>query len=325
MTRKIIFWLGQNECMVSADEVPGAIADAIYPRPLNETGRSDEVFDPNKIPRLKEERRQSKLLRAKFPSLPDDYSFCLDDLNNYLARMGLVAEVRHRHNTSEMQLLGPEGRWAERQFIDGFNSVHASITPARKLPANPSAERCAELATTPSLKLSAFIELVGIGIGMHGSYYVSSEGIAFRKWEEDFIAEWPIDWQAEMNRDNEASPTLTFPCTPAELLQFVDTAIGIHYFSVPDAFRQAVKFASEKSESTTSTTAKPLPAQRFQEQEILRVISELGHAPTALPKDIPGKPGVKAEVRKRLSIFSTGVFDKAWGRLSSTKEIVKST
>lgn len=70
------------------------------------------------------------------------------------------------------------------------------------------------------------------------------------------------------------------------------------------------------------TQTKPLSRHLHQEQEILRVIKELGYTPTNLPKDQPGKPGVKAEVRDKLS-FTDSVFDKAWGRLSKSKDIVK--
>ena len=92
----------------------------------------------------------------------------------------------------------------------------------------------------------------------------------------------------------------------------------------PDA--QSVSGAPESDEPAAVGTVhvRQLPAQRFQEQEILRVIRELGHTPTELPKDIPGKPGVKTEIRAQLSKFTTNVFNKAWERLSSTKEIIKS-
>lgn len=58
----------------------------------------------------------------------------------------------------------------------------------------------------------------------------------------------------------------------------------------------------------------PLQRQRHQESEILRVLHDLGYDPKSLPKNEPGKKGVKADVRSRL-IFPKGVFDKAWERL----------
>lgn len=68
--------------------------------------------------------------------------------------------------------------------------------------------------------------------------------------------------------------------------------------------------------------SRPIQAQQHQESEILRVISELGYTPKQLPKDNPGKAGVKAEVRAKL-IYSVAVFNKAWERLSASREIVK--
>ena len=81
----------------------------------------------------------------------------------------------------------------------------------------------------------------------------------------------------------------------------------------------------DASLSTLSTTparpARPIPAQRFQEQEILRVIKELGYEAVALPKPTTrGVPGVKAEVRAKLDL-QTGVFNKAWERLREGKDI----
>lgn len=65
---------------------------------------------------------------------------------------------------------------------------------------------------------------------------------------------------------------------------------------------------------------KPLPRQRFQENEIFRVIKELGFNAKALPKRVAGKPGAKALVRKKLK-FTVGVFNKAWERLRANKDI----
>jgi hypothetical protein len=69
--------------------------------------------------------------------------------------------------------------------------------------------------------------------------------------------------------------------------------------------------------SASKPSQKPLPRQRHQEQEILRVISELGYDPQALPKWQAGKRGVKAEVKSKLTgrEWQGTVFEKAWGRL----------
>lgn len=71
------------------------------------------------------------------------------------------------------------------------------------------------------------------------------------------------------------------------------------------------------------TEHNPIPVQRqqFQEREILRVISELGHKADALPKPIPSKPGAKAAVRGKLPTLSPKVFDLAWERLRKDRRI----
>ena len=55
------------------------------------------------------------------------------------------------------------------------------------------------------------------------------------------------------------------------------------------------------------------------------LIRDEGHDPLKLPKNEPGKPGIKAKVRKALKsnpIFTGAtVFEKAWERLRNGNEI----
>lgn len=64
---------------------------------------------------------------------------------------------------------------------------------------------------------------------------------------------------------------------------------------------------------------------RQQEGAVLAAIAELGHEATALPPLVPGKPGVKADVRRHLSgrgdFAGDTVFKKAWERLSEQGRI----
>lgn len=80
-----------------------------------------------------------------------------------------------------------------------------------------------------------------------------------------------------------------------------------------------------ESNERTASVVRPLPAQRFQEQEILRVICELGYDSKALPKRKNGTKGVKAEVRKIVPMNTTGIFDGAWERLRANGEIQDAT
>lgn len=70
---------------------------------------------------------------------------------------------------------------------------------------------------------------------------------------------------------------------------------------------------------------RPVQRQHAQEQAIMRLIREAGHDPLQLPMNEPGKPGIKSHVRNlvmRDPIFTGAkVFDKAWERLRSRKEI----
>jgi hypothetical protein len=70
---------------------------------------------------------------------------------------------------------------------------------------------------------------------------------------------------------------------------------------------------------------RPVQRQHAQEQAIKRLIREAGHDPLQLPMNEPGKPGIKAKVRKALQsdpIFTGAkVFEKAWERLRNGGEI----
>lgn len=74
--KKVIIYLGPNEVLIPADQVPGAIADALYPAgerneatggwPTSEPGRAT---DPDAVKRLREEQEQLIKLRKQFPGL----------------------------------------------------------------------------------------------------------------------------------------------------------------------------------------------------------------------------------------------------------------
>ena len=76
---------------------------------------------------------------------------------------------------------------------------------------------------------------------------------------------------------------------------------------------QGVEYRIQNNFNNTKID-RPEPQQRFQENEILRVIEELGFNATSLPLWEAGKRGVKAQVREELK-FSSNVFNKAWARL----------
>jgi len=219
-------------------KVPETYAAQSVSQKMSGSTEENRLNDTDTVPRLLAEREHAKMLRMKFPHLKEGDKFSIGDLNDYLARLGMAAELRHRRDV--LDSLNPENRWSRRQFEDAFNAVREPVAGAQRSASDLSAERCAKLAGLRELFLDHWIELVGWGIGRHESYDIGDGGVSFRDWEDEFISAAPVTWQAEMKRDNRTAPHLEFPCTPAELVKFVDTAIGIHCFMVPDAFRLAV-------------------------------------------------------------------------------------
>ncbi len=96
MTRKVIFWLAEHETLIPADQVPGAIADAVCPPTERNELQGQPLNDPNAFNRLEVEREHAKKLREKYPNLPNDYKFSKGELSGYLESLGFALEVRHR-------------------------------------------------------------------------------------------------------------------------------------------------------------------------------------------------------------------------------------
>lgn len=76
-------------------------------------------------------------------------------------------------------------------------------------------------------------------------------------------------------------------------------------------------------------TAEQRPLQRtlWRQTAILTKIREASFDPKALPKNLPGKPGVRAQVRNGLSKqdWPGKTFDRTWQALRDAKEIVDSS
>ena len=221
------------------------------------------------------------------------------------------------------------GMAAQDAMRRGFNKVVRERAGERNFEskteeANLLDDRCIEFAQMPELEIAEWIELTGVSLGEIGPYLVTPDSVGFVRWEPEEIRTYPKEFQVDMLRRNKHEP-LKFPCTPARLLDFIDSEFSETYgcFEVPAAFRQAVAEGAQITDGTplasrpgvaSKTKSRPLPQQRHQEQEILRVIVELGYEATALPKWIPGGYGVKAEVRGKLKL-SEKVFNLAWERL----------
>ena len=174
-------------------------------------------------------------------------------------------------------------RFAQRDFEDGFDKVTREKAgepnfEARVDAVNLTDERCIQLANSQELRIADWNALTGIGIGVHWSHLVTTEGVAFRNWTEHEIRKASVHQQIDMHRDNGAVP-LKFPCTPVRLIQFIDAAPpGSHSISLPDVFRQAVTESGQKtytlplvpaeSQGQTATEGTPTGISR---REILAV------------------------------------------------------
>jgi hypothetical protein len=84
--------------------------------------------------------------------------------------------------------------------------------------------------------------------------------------------------------------------------------------------------ASDASASSlTASRSKPVPRFKCQDDDILRAIRTFDVDPLALPRNTPGKSGIKAKVKRALGTkehwaYKT-VFKKAWDRLLKRGDI----
>lgn len=106
-------------------------------------------------------------------------------------------------------------------------------------------ERLQALAKQDQLFLADWVEITGAKMDKEGKechYKITKEGVRFVGWPDDFMRDFQPLEQAEMLRQNEA-PGLTFPCTPNELVDFIDSDAGSMFGNlfVPEVFRNAVK------------------------------------------------------------------------------------
>jgi len=98
-------------------------------------------------------------------------------------------------------------------------------------------------------------------------------------------------------------------------------------FWLPDFMHATAEDATPaKTDAATETPgARPMLASQAQDEAILSMLRDKGYDPLAMPPYAPGKPGVKAEIRRAIGDRGmwTGetVFDKAWERLAKNGDI----
>ena len=116
-----------------------------------------------------------------------------------------------------------------------------------------------------------------------------------------------------------SNPVFTY-ITLVSFDQWAEKHYHRRFLSTPDQSNQG-----PLSPSSTKA-AKPPQQLREQEKAILACIANLGHDPKQLPKNPPGKPGVKKEIRIKLNgkppFEAKSAFKHAWDRLLDGGEIV---
>jgi hypothetical protein len=101
------------------------------------------------------------------------------------------------------------------------------------------AERCNELATLPELFVHHWEELTGAGICEGGSYAVNQDGVFPEKYSNRDLQGLTQE-ERHILLEHSYRPPLKFPCTPSQLLKFVDGDVS-RDFDVPDNFRVVVE------------------------------------------------------------------------------------
>lgn len=170
----------------------------------------------------------------------------------------------------------PPARFAERQFVDGFNAVQNQrrndpSRAARIHDVSLTVDRCRELASKEKLTIADWTELTGVGRGVFGMYEISADCIQFRRWTDEEIRGFSSSEQPDMDREND-SPSLSFACSPSALVTFVDCAdIGGRHFDVPEAFRlalSALQLGTGVWESLSSLAPKKIDRQEQEKIEV---------------------------------------------------------
>jgi hypothetical protein len=96
----------------------------------------------------------------------------------------------------------------------------------------------------------------------------------------------------------------------------------LNYHLLFDDVMQTFFMCEQRGNTAVPGQGQPIRMSQQQENKILHAITELGYKPISLPRNRPGIPGVKTEVRSHLvrCLTSSG-FRKAWDRLRDRKQI----
>ena len=124
---------------------------------------------------------------------------------------------------------------------------------------SPVLDKCME---RESIDQFTFKVLTGCGVGRHGDFIVSSDGV--RPVPIDAVVLDRLDDDQREVIDELLALNLIFPCTPTELVVFVDAAQGA--FSLPDGYAEKVR-----SQPAVADAAPARGAEQQSEQIALSV------------------------------------------------------
>lgn len=136
-------------------------------------------------------------------------------------------------------------KWAKEQQFNIHRLFELEVTDSAINSAEPkpdgadlSLERCKALAAMEQLTNLEWEELTGVGIDDGDSYACGQQGIFPRQYSDEELRLLSREESRTLRRIA-SLPPLVFPCTPTELLAFVDDE-RCHDFELPDEFRDAV-------------------------------------------------------------------------------------
>lgn len=168
------------------------------------------------------------------------------------------------------------------------------------------------LAYKSNLDLAAWIVITGLKSddrGRCGYYTVSKEMIEFIGWEENDINGRPEYEQVDMLQQNNAR--LVFPCTPKQLIQFIDNDVSGCLGVVPEAFREAVN--------------KPMTDTERRIDQIVKMAIKKYPSPLEIPAG--GKTAIRKELEREnpalFGKFGLSSFNALWVEASTKRGLVR--
>ena len=122
-------------------------------------------------------------------------------------------------------------------------------------------ERAAEIAGMKEFGLAEFIELTGIGLGRHGIYRISREGVTVRDADDRAELLAPSDQLRTLRAEEKLE--LRFPCEPVRFQEWYDATRGENRVSDIPLAPGFLKALVRHGEASTSHLGPPCPSSKI--------------------------------------------------------------